>query len=133
MANNANGFAALDAQIAKIKELGKLPEQVAPKVAFAAKEELRKQVAAQRGPDGRPWPKSEDGKPVLVNAGENVRATAVGSVVVLTVEDHYARHHMGFVKGGKRRPILPTNKIPDPMTRAITRVVTGEFLAKMSK
>lgn len=131
LANNSGGFAALDAQIKRLRTLQGIPEIAAPSVAKSAKAELIKQVARQRGPDGKPWPKSLTGNPVLTKAGSMVRASAVGAVVVLTLEDHYARHHFGAVKGKRKRPILPSERIPDPMTKAIRKVVTAEFFAIM--
>lgn len=130
-AQNKKGFAALDAQIRKLRELGEIPARVAPRVAQSAKREIQRNVSAQRGPDGKPWPKGKQGQPVLRGAGKAVRASAVGSVVVLSLDDHHARHHLGAVKGKVKREILPTTKIPRPMTRAIERVVTGEFHAIM--
>lgn len=130
-ATNKKGFAALDAQIKKLRELGEIPTRVAPKVAQSAKREIARNVQAQRGPDGKPWAKGKQGQPVLRGAGKAVRASAVGSVVVLTLDDHHARHHLGAVKGKVKREILPTTKIPRPMTKAIERVVTGEFRAIM--
>ena len=133
MGNNSNskGFAALDDMRKRLLQLHTVPERSAPQVAKAAKAEMIKQVRKQQGPDGRAWPKSKTGERVLVRAGNVVRVSAVGSVVVMTLEDHYARHHLGAVKGKTKRPILPTERIPDPMVKAITSVVTQEFFAVM--
>ena len=128
---NRKGFASLDAHIKKLRTLGEIPERVAPKVAVSAKQEISRNASQQRGPDGRPWPKGKKGQAVLVGAGNAVRASAVGSVVVLSLDGHYARHHLGAVKGKTKREILPNKRIPQTMTRAITRVVTGEFFAIM--
>lgn len=128
---NRKGFAALDAQIKKLRQLKTIPEVSAPAVAVAAKQEIKRQVRRQQGPDGKPWPKGKNGQPVLQRAGNAVRATAIKSAVVLTLDDQYARHHLGAVKGKVKREIIPTTKIPRPMTRAIERVVTGEFFAIM--
>lgn len=130
-AQNSKGFAALDAQIQRLRKLKTLPEISAPAVAVAAKQEIKRQVRRQQGPDGKPWQKGKSGEPVLKGAGNAVRSTAIKSAVVLTLDDHHARHHLGAVKGKVKREIIPTTKIPGTMTRAIERVVTGEFFAIM--
>lgn len=131
--SNARGFAALDAMIAQLRSLETLPEDCAKEVAKEAKNEIAKQVSEQDGPDGRPWIASKSGAPVLVNAASKIRSVAVESTVVLTITGVDARHHLGAVKGGRRRQILPTNSLPDNLTRAIAKVVKKEFLSKMKK
>lgn len=128
---NAKGFAALDEQIKKLNELGKITSRVAPKVAVAAKEELRKQVASQQGPSGKQWEESEDGKSILTRAAEVARVFADGTTVLMVLGGHYARHHLGAVKGKKKREILPNARIPATITKAIKRVVIAEFHATM--
>lgn len=123
----------MDAQIRKLNQLANgFPERVAPLVGAAGKEELKKQATAQEGPDGKPWEKSEEGKDVLVNSGNKVRVTIEGTSVTFSIRSPEARHHIGAVKGGKRREILPNARIPQKMTKAITKVVTGEFQAVMN-
>jgi len=123
----ADGFAALDRQIRRIRELGQLAEESAPAVAAAVKKEVTAQIARGVGPDGKPWKPTKSGEKPLQNAGKALTVRAVGPVVVLRLTGYHARHHLGAVKGGVRRPILPTRRIPDPVTRAIKTVVTRQF------
>ena len=127
-----DGSIALNAQIAKLRRLGPaLTKGGAPAVALAVRGELAAQIAAGTGPDGRAWKPTKAGTPPLRNAAAALTVRAVGTVVVATLSGVEARHHLGAVKGKVKREILPTGKIPDPVTRAITRVVTAEFEAIM--
>lgn len=131
-ANNSAGHESLRGMIAKLKQLKKLPEQAAPSVAVALDSEIKRNIAAGVGPDGTPWPKTKDGRQPLVNAGRALKVTAIGSVVVARLDGHHARHHLGAVKGKVKRPILPSKKVPAPVAKAITRVVTAEFAKVMN-
>lgn len=123
--------AALDAHIARIRQLGELAKNAAPQVASALEREIGAQVAAGADPTGKAWPKTQAGTAPLRGAAKAVRVRAIGSVVVETVEGHHALHHQGRARGGVRRQILPTSGIPAPVERAITKVVTGEFRRTM--
>lgn len=127
----ASGSAEMRKQIKRLRKLGGLVEQSAPLIAVAVKEENRKQISKGQSPDGTPWPKTKKGEQPLVDAAAHVTVAAIGSTVLMSVSDHHARHHFGFVRGKIKRQILPTDEIPQPMTRAITGVVTGEFSAIM--
>jgi hypothetical protein len=127
----ADGEQTLARWIAQLNELGELPARSAPKIAVALKREIEANVARQVGPDGKPWPATEAGTPALKNVGSHLRVVAVGSVVIAELEGHYARHHLGAVRGKRKRQILPSGKLTEPMTRAVKSVVTGEFHAIM--
>lgn len=111
----------------KVLELGETPEAIAPKVADAAKSELASQIAAGRDPSGKSWKRRQDGRKALANAADAIEATAVGDVVVLRIEGHHARHHLGAVRGKVRRQILPTGGVPAPMVRALQAVAEEHF------
>lgn len=121
----------MDDWIARLRELEELPSRSAPKVAVALDRELHANVAREVGPDGKPWPPTEAGTPALKNLDSHLRVKAVGSVVIAELEGHYARHHLGAVRGRKKRPILPSGELTAPMARAVKSVVTGEFRAIM--
>lgn len=126
-----SGEQALSKQIARLNSLGNLAARSVPFVAIAVKGEIAKQIKRGEGPDGRPWRLTEAGETPLKNADQAVQITVSGTVVLLRLDGHHARHHLGAVKGKKQRKILPTGNIPQPMTRAIKRVVTGEFFVIM--
>lgn len=123
---------ALDAHIARIRELAKLGERSAPTVAQALERELAAQIDAGTGPDGKPWQPTRAGTSPLRGAAKAVRVRAIGSVVLATVEGHHALHHQGRARGGVRRQILPTGgAIPPTVERAVERAVTAEFRRTM--
>jgi len=125
------GFAELDRMIECLRTLGPaLTTEAAPAVAKAVERELDAQISRAVGPDGRPWKATQDGRTPLRNAAKALSVRAIGDVVVATLEGAEARHHLGAVKGGVKRQILPTGKIPDPVTRAIKTVLTTAFQRK---
>ena len=131
----ADGSVAMAEMIRRLRECGGMTERMAPVVAVAAKREVVRTASAQERPDGKRWQPGEGGKPVLQGVYRELQATAIGTRVVLRLDGHYARHHVGAVRGGKkgslRRQILPTETMPAPMTRAIERVAEDEFKKTM--
>jgi hypothetical protein len=131
----ADGSVAVAEMIRRLRECGSMVDRMAPAVAVAAKREVIATASAQERPDGKAWAPGKDGQPVLRGVAGALQATAVGTRVVLRLDGHYARHHVGAVRGGKkgslRRQILPTGTMPAPMTRAIERVAEDEFKKTM--
>lgn len=127
----ADGFAALDAHIARIKQLPGMVERVAPAVGTALERELRANIARGVGPDGTPLQPTKAGEQPLKNAAQALRVRAIGTSVVAVLEGPEALHHRGRARGGVRRPILPTKTIPDPVVKAIDEVVTADFKKTM--
>lgn len=126
----ADGVAELDAIIARVRECGRLPERIAPKVSIALEREIVGNVRAGRAPDGKPWPPTLDGHTPLQGAPAELDVRVEGKTrIVAVLTGNSARHHLGWGKGGVRRAILPTATLPDPMTRAVRRVAEVEFLA----
>lgn len=128
----ADGMAKLDAQIRKLRELGTLVKDSAPEVAKAVDGELRAQIARGVGPDGAPLEPTKDGRQPLKNAGKALRVRAIGTVVLSTLSGPAALHNSGRARGGVRRQILPSGKIPEPVTKAITKIVTDRFRKTMT-
>ena len=127
----ASGHAQLAAHLQRLRELKTLGKRAAPEVSRALEGEMRSQIASGVGPDGTPWKLTEDGKVPLQGAMKNLRIRPVGTTVVMQLKGRHARHHLGAVKGGKIRRIIPTGAVPDPMTKAIRVVVTDEFRRTM--
>ena len=127
----ADGRATLQAQIARLRKLKSFVTRVAAKVATAAREEILAGVAQATGPDGKPWLPTEDGHKPLQNAGKALSAKAVGTVVLVELEGVEARPDRGKVRGGTRRPSLPTAGLPDSMARAIEKVVNDELAREL--
>ena len=107
MADNSRAIAALDRAIARVRELGALPEQIAPAVAREAKAQIDANIAAGRAPNGQAWEPTAEGKRPLRNAAQAVTAAPIGSRVVVSVSGPEAFHHKGKTRGNIARPILP--------------------------
>lgn len=131
LANNAQGRAELDKQIARLRELGNLRSRSAPLVAQAAGEETSKTIAAGVSPSGQPWRQTKDGRAPLRNAAKALIVKVVGSVILMELRSPEARHHLGAIKGKIQRRIIPTGSLPGPFIEAIKRVVAGEFFSIM--
>lgn len=128
----ANGRAALDAQVNRLRTLGKaIVRDAAPKVAVAVKKEIDASISAGREPSGKPWTPTASGKKPLANAAAAVSVTAVGTVVVVRLEGHEVHHHRGDTRGNVVRQIIPSGKTPEPVTKAIADVVETEFREHM--
>ena len=127
----ASGHAELAAHLQRLRALPTLAERAAPEVAEALEEEMARQISRGEGPSGEKWKRTQQGELPLQGAAANLRIRPIGTTVVMRLEGHHARHHLGAVKGKVIRRILPTGGIPDPMTKAIKTVVTREFRRTM--
>lgn len=127
----ADGLAKLDAWMARLRELRTLPQRVADDVAVALERELLANVARGVGPDGTPWPPTVDGHVPLQGARSALTVVVAGKSAIARLSDVYARHHFGAVRGGKRRPILPSGGIPARVASEVHRVVRDEFRRTM--
>lgn len=102
-------------------------EAAAPVIAQKFEEQLRRNIAAGKTPDGQPWEPTEEGKPALRGAGKALRASADGTVIVAELNGPEALHHAGRAKGGVKRQILPDREIPDPLNAAIKETLGDKF------
>lgn len=116
-------MSSIEEMVAKLRSITPRVREALPEVAKEVRAVLVANIAAQRGPDGTPWPKTQDGKPALVNAGANLTAQVVGGTILVTLDGPEARHHLGIARGRVRRPILPSKGIPGPVVEAIGRVL----------
>lgn len=128
----ADGFAELDAMIARVRALPNLAERAAPAVAEAVRAELEHTISAGTSADGRPWERKEDGGKPLAGAAAALAVVPVGRSVIVKLRGPEARHHRGWVKGGKVRPIIPVDAIPPAMAQRIKAVLEGEFAKTMA-
>lgn len=120
-------MATLEEMIAQLRGIAPNVREALPEVARELDTVLRENIAAQRGPDGVAWPATKDGRQALKNAGDDLTVQVVGGTVLATLGGPPARHHAGAVKGGVKRPILPTKGIPAPVAEAIGRVVARKL------
>ena len=120
-------YAALDAHIARVRSLPELGRRAAPDVAIAVRDELERQIGAGVDPNGKPWKRTEDGRVPLATAAEALHVGAVGSTVVIRLTGHIARHHLGRVKGGVQRQVIPIRGLPAPLAGAVKVVLVEHF------
>lgn len=119
--------------IPMIKGLSRgLLEGAAPLIADALRAELSATITSHETPDGKPWaPRKRGYAPVLNNAVSALRVTSDGTLIVMTILGIEARHNHGWVRGGTKRQMIPsdndTTGLPPRMVRAIQDVLTKEF------
>lgn len=124
----ADGFAALQAQIERVRALEDLPRRAAPECALELKDELDGQIGRGEDPDGNKWPPRKDtGERPLQNAAKATTVAAVGTTVFCRVRGPEARHSKGRARGGVVRRILPVKGLPEHFARAIKRGLTTTF------
>jgi hypothetical protein len=123
--------AKLAQHIERIRRVAGLPKIVAPALARALELELVSTAERGLAPDGTPWIPTEDGRKPLRNVAANLTVRAIGTVVVAVLGAPDAAHHRGSVKGGKRRQVLPSSKLPSSIVRAFERVAGEGFHAVM--
>lgn len=120
--SNDAAFAALQAQIRRLERLPVAIIEAAPEVADALHAELDAQIAAGTDPEGTPWQSTKEGKRPLQNASQSLTVRAFGNVILAKLTGPTALHHMGQARGGVRRQILPSSKLPAKITSAIRTV-----------
>lgn len=120
--SNDAAFAALQAQIRRLERLPVAITEAAPEVADALHVELDAQIAAGTDPDGTPWQPTLAGKRPLQNASASLTVRAIGNVILAKLTGPTALHHMGQARGGVRRQVLPSSKMPSRITNAIRTV-----------
>ena len=131
--DNGQAFAEMQGWIDRLNTLGDLPTEVAKEVAPVLDAEIRKNIAAGVDPEGKPWQLTKDGKKPLTNAGAALTVRAISSVVQAKLEGHVALHHIGSARGNVRRQILPSSRLPQPMTAAVKTVAVRRFNQHMTK
>jgi Phage virion morphogenesis family len=135
----------LQTLLAELSGKGKIDEVLTREIAKEIEASLHASIAAQRQPDGTPWPvhrshvppRPRDGGPVLLDAADHLNVGSSGTTVVVSLRGIFAKHHFGAVKGNKRlskgnkgypRRIIPYGpKIPEDMKERINRVLDKKW------
>lgn len=120
----------IDVLIKKIDAIGSIA--VAPIVATALRDHVTETISAGTDAYGQSWPLTEAGGKALGNAAKHLETRQSKSVAVISIQGSTAReiegrHHYGRVKGGIRRQILPTRKIPLKLANLIKQRLTDAF------
>lgn len=124
----ADALTALDEMIAKLREVKGLAKKVAPKVAEALTASIQEDLAAGVDPaTGQAWePTKEGGKPLKNAATSAITGSAVGTTIVLKInERRYFFHNAG--KGVPQRGVLPRGELRPKHARVVTREIEREW------
>lgn len=122
-----SGHAEINRMIARLGELKKFAKEAAPIIAEELETELRKNIAAGEGPDGKEWEPRKDGGQPLQTAGKALTVVVVDAKIFARLKGHVARHHLGRAKGGVERHILPAGGIPPGVVRATRKALALRF------
>lgn len=114
----------------QLSQLGADMGEVSADVGRAVDVELRSQIASGLDPNGKPWPRLQDGGQPLTGIGSYLRVAVVPGAVVARLTGLGAMHHQGAVRGGVRRQILPdAGTVPAPVAQAVRVVLDRRFAA----
>lgn len=128
VADNSAGHATLRGMIDRLRTLpADLVKQTAPEVRDALEADIAATAGAGVAPDGTPWQAKQDGGKPLAGVTNDVQVTVIGTVILATLRGKFVRHHKGTARGGIRRQVLPTRKIPDALSRAIAAALAKNF------
>lgn len=132
MADNAAAHGKLREMIERCRQLPvELVARSVPEIARALRDDIQRTAQAGTAPDGEPWQEKKDGTQALRGVERDVDVTFSGSVVIATLRGKFVRHHKRTARGGIRRQVIPTRKIPDAVTRAIGVTLRRHFSAIM--
>jgi hypothetical protein len=117
-----DGFAALDQQIERVRALEGMVDRAMPAIADVVESSVRETIARQVSPYGLPWKPTKSGKPALEGAAKAIAVSRSGKTVLVTLSGVEARHHLGWVRGGVSRKMIPDEGVlPAPMTKGDRR------------
>lgn len=109
--------------IESLEHMSELDVHVVPLVRDAVEAELRRQIMAGADPSGTPWKLRKDGEKALQTAAKYLKVTAKGNFIVISVTGPIARHHIGAVKGGTKRQVIPSGEIPTRLAEVVRKAV----------
>jgi phage gpG-like protein len=130
--SNESAFAALEAQIHRLKSVKASVPDLARKVAEKFREVTLRNVQAGLAPDGTSWKLRLDGQRALQTAANSLTFTSIDNVIVVRVRGHVGLHHLGRGRGRILRQVIPTDEIPQPAVDAIKEVVIEELQGVIS-
>lgn len=124
--------AALDAMIASTLSLGSLVSDAMPALAKAAQHSIERTIAAGTDAYDKPWQPTKEGKRPLRDAASALTVVVNGRTIYCQLKGVEARHHLGRVKGKRKRAILPDRGLPDTMAEDMRAVLARAFAEKVN-
>jgi hypothetical protein len=118
---------ALDAMIASTLSLGSLIDDAMPALSKAVQQNIERTIAAGTSAYGEPWAAKQDGSRPLVNAVSALTVVPNGRTIYVQVTGPEARHHLGRVKGKRKRGIIPERGLPSAMANDMRAVLERAF------
>lgn len=116
----------LESWIGKLEALERM--QAAPLIQAALAEYARETIAAGTDALGNPWKPKADGSKPLANAAGAISTYTSGNRAGIQLTGIEVRHHRGWVKGGIKRPIIPTTPLlPYALNRKIVKKLSDKF------
>jgi hypothetical protein len=98
-----------------------------PALSAAVRTEIERTVAAGTTAYGKPWEATKTGERPLKHAAKAVVVTSVNKTIYITLSGPEARHHLGRVKGKRKRSIIPERGLPSTMADSMRAVLERAF------
>lgn len=130
--SSGSAVAQLNKQIARLRKYAISADEFAPVAAVELEKQILANADSGQGPDGKAWPTTKEGNAPLRNTRAHLSVVAVGSRIVARLTGHYVNQSTGWTRGNVARPIMPTRKMSQPMTKAIQVALTKRYNAIMS-
>jgi hypothetical protein len=124
----SDATAALDAMIASVRKMETLVADSMPALTAAVRGEVERTIAGGTDAYGQKWEPTKKGERPLQHAAAAVTVMSVNRTIFVQVSGVEARHHLGHVKGGRKRAIIPDRgELPDTMANSLRSVIEQAF------
>jgi hypothetical protein len=118
---------ALDAMIASCRKMETLVADSMPALTAAVRAETERTIAAGTSAYGEQWQPTQQGERPLKHAAKAVTVLSVNRTIFITIVGPEARHHLGRVKGKRKRGIIPERGLPSTMANALRAELERAF------
>jgi hypothetical protein len=113
--------------IASTRSLSSLVEDSMPALTRVVRQDIERTIAAGTTSYGEPWAPKQDGSRPLVNAANALTVVPNGRTIYVQLTGAEARHHLGRVKGRRKRGIIPERGLPSSMANDMRAVLQRAF------
>jgi hypothetical protein len=118
---------ALDAMIASTRGLSSMVDDCMPALTRVVRQNIERTIAAGTTSYGEAWEPKQDGSRPLVNAANALTVVPNGRTIYVQLTGAEARHHLGRVKGKRKRGIIPERGLPSSMANDMRAVLQRAF------